>query len=220
MFKHEQRHLAASEIGRVVRDFSEVDGSYAKMTITEDAPFLRTEVTLSPPANVITARIPSGYRAVAIPVDAESGVEGWARSGVKVDVVWITKINTRQVVSVIVENAQVLSAERSLDNNPDNNGADKNVPSHITLLVTAKEAQRIQLAKASGTLSLNLRGDDDQIATDNGMTTVERLLKARSGLSDDDSRARVTFQGKNFDLKSGSLVPADKSAEKKNDDND
>ena len=71
---------------------------------------------------------------------------------------WISKIRSQQGLVPLVYNAKVLSAERQLEVSPQSGIP---VPSTATLLVSTSDANKIQLAATSGSLSLSLRGDAD-----------------------------------------------------------
>jgi len=157
MFRRESR----PQVGvspRVVRDFEEIQGLYARSLIVPGQPLHRDYITTVKPTNAITANIPEGHRAVTISVDAKSAVEGWVRPGARVDVVWASSIRGRPGVTVIVQNALVLSAERNPDPKVQPGSP---VPSTVTLLVTAEDAAKINLAQTTGSLTLQLRGDND-----------------------------------------------------------
>ena len=173
MFKREARpKLGLSPA--VVKDFEEIKGYYSRSVISQDVPLHRDLITQVRPINQITAKIPEGFRAVTIRVDATSSVEGWARAGANVDVSWSTSAGGKPTVNTIVQNAKIISAERETQNGQNTAGA---VPSTITLVVTANDAQKITLAQATGTLSLTLRGDNDPgNSTSTTKVTMEDLL--------------------------------------------
>lgn len=191
MFKKEAR----PKIGlppRVIHDFEEIKNHYARSLIASDTVLVADYITELKPSSVITARIPDGYRAVTIRVDAQSAVEGWARPGAKVDVVWATTIRGKSTVSTIVENAEVLSAEQSTDaQGSAGAGKPMAIPSTVTLMITAQDAQKIQLAKTTGTLSLTLRGDSDVKTSGRDVYTVDDLLRTPG-----DSDGAVQCNGK------------------------
>lgn len=208
LFKLETRSILGIE-DKVVRNFDEIRSGFSNASLPPDAPLFKDSITYSPPANVLTARIPEGYRAVAIPVDAESGVEGWARPGAHVDVVWTSKHRGKMLVSTIVENAQVLSAEQSTDVLPRGASSSSSIPSHITLLVQLKDAQKVQLAKASGSLSLNLRGDVDAVSSGSGTITVDSLLRRRDlDAMNTEVQGKVRMNGKDYIMRGEQLVLA------------
>ena len=206
-FRIEPRMVEGSE-DSIVTDLTAVEGVYASATIIAGSPVFKDSITLVPPTNALTARIPKGHRAVAIPVDAESAVEGWARAGAKVDVIWSTTHRGRMLVTTIVESAQVLSAGRSLGKGPDGRQkAEVAVPNHVTLLVPIKDAQRIQLAKTSGKLSLNLRGDEDSADINAGTLTIEKLFRPGELDALGDQQSEVVVRGKRYRLLGRNLVP-------------
>jgi pilus assembly protein CpaB len=115
-------------------------------------------VTNVRPITAISSKIPEGYRAVTIPVDQTTGVEGWAKPGVKVDVSWTSVRDGRSLVTTIVYNAEVLSAGGSPSSNPNE---PPSAATTVTLLVTDADAGKIHLAQTNGKVSLSLRGDND-----------------------------------------------------------
>ena len=168
---------------KVVRDFDEIQGFYARTLIVPEQPLHSDYITKTRPVNEIIQQIPEGFRAVTIRVDQISSVEGWARPGALVDVVWASKVNGQAAVTVIVEGAKILSAERITENQNQGgpNGDVKNpngaVPSTVTLLVTSDDANKIQLATTAGSLSLNLRGESGGgKGISGGTITVDDLL--------------------------------------------
>jgi pilus assembly protein CpaB len=173
MFRREPRPQVGVS-SRVIQDFERIKGHFARSLIIPGQPLHEDYITNVKPASVITPRIPEGFRAVTIRVDARSSVEGWARPGSRVDVHWSSIIRGEQAVTTIVENAEVLSAERQVDSNY---AAGSAVPSTVTLLVSADDSKRIQLASNTGSLSLSLRGDyDTGKGSRSGSLTVRDLL--------------------------------------------
>lgn len=171
-----ERRPKISIPGQVVNEFELIQGKYAKSLIVANQPLYQDYITTQKPVNAITAMIPLGYRAVTISVDVRTGIEGWARPGARVDVVWNTTIRSKPAVSVIVENAKVLSASRTTEDSPAANN-EAPVPSELTLLVPIQDANKIILAQKSGTLSLSLRGDSEPGLSDGGAPiTVDDLL--------------------------------------------
>lgn len=196
---------------KVVRTFSEIEGHYAYSRISPGQLVLLPQVTPVRPINSVTASIPPGYRAVSITVDEKSGVEGWARPGAMVDVVWTSQIRNLPGATVIVQNAKVLSAERITDSRDMAEGGP--APSTVTLLVPSPDANKIQLGSTTGLLSLALRGDGDASANPvTSMTTNDLLNRS------DEPLERVSYgtvslrenngEKKEFDVsRKGELVP-------------
>ena len=193
------------------RDFSQIDGFFAKSDIGFRETIDPNKVSRKKPVNTITANIPEGYRAVTINVDVTSSVEGWARAGAFVDVVWNSVINGKLAATVITQHAKILSAERQIEANPQEGQAP--VPSTVTLLVLADDATKIHLAETTGKLSLQLRGDDAEKGFGARTSlTIDDLLDKNNGKKDNKKYdAIVKIKGKNgkmerWGLKDGSLV--------------
>lgn len=203
MFTIENRQLEGIQ-NAVVSNIGEIEGAYAAAPIQEKAPLMKKSITFVAPPNAVTSKIPEGYRAVTISVNAETGVEGWVRPGARVDIVWISTIRSKQVVSTIVEDAEILSAENSTDA-----AAKGAMPSHVTLLTTVEDAQRIQLAKSSGTLSLNLRGTGDRTQKGNNTITLDGLLAKDGSTRDINNVGWVQVGDKAYDVSSsGAFAPS------------
>lgn len=134
-------------------------GQFARVTIPPNQPITLDVITNARPANEVVSNIPDGSRAIAINVDATTGVEGWARAGAIVDVHWITDAFGEKSASLLVENAKVLSAERKADPEAD---PKKPLPATVTLLVPDEAAHKISLASTGGKIVLLLRGAEDQ----------------------------------------------------------
>ena len=213
MFRKEARpRIGISK--QIVRDFEEIKGFYARSLIAADQPLHSDYITQIRPTNAITAKIPEGYRAVTINVDARTSVEGWVKPGAKVDVSWAYRVSGKEAVAVIVKNAQVLSTERSTDTDQAaRQGAP--VPNTVTLLVSSKDAQKIQLAQTSGTLTLSLRGDGDSGRDEVlGAITIEDLTGTREQPGQSQPPAGGTVRIRNADgkfeeyvLRNGKLEP-------------
>ncbi len=211
MFKKDRR-LALSVDDRAVKDFEAVIGAYSRTLLVAGTPLHSDFITNVRPTTAISANIPVGFRAVAIRVNATSSVEGWARAGSKVDVHWTTQVRGQPSLITIVQNAKVLSAERQVSANSQPGAP---VPSTVTLLVSAQDAQKIALAEStSGQLSLSLRGDTDAGKAEGagGSLTVDDLLGTKqSGPSIPNTKGTVTVGGKKWIVgEDGELLPLNK----------
>lgn len=170
---------------RVIKDYEEIKGRFARALILPGQPLMREQMVDTRPINQITASIPEGYRAVTIHVDARTSVEGWARAGSRVDVFWIGKLRGEQSITTLVQNALILSAERMTAQQAKEGSP---VPTTVTLLVTAEDANKVNLAITSGTITMALRGSADKGHGNLvGSITMNDLLAA-SGLVDNKPR--------------------------------
>jgi pilus assembly protein CpaB len=179
-----------------IRNFSDIEGMYARAVIVPGQPLIEKQITRVKQINEVTANIPEGFRAVTIRVDDRTSVEGWARPGARVDVVWASIIRGKAGITTIVQNAQVLSAQRTTvnvdPNSEEGQAAMAAAPTTVTLLVSAEDASKIQLASTTGSISLSLRGEKDVDSTASRSLTVEDLI-GNSG--DDTSKGQPVYSG-------------------------
>ena len=211
MFKVELRPVDKTG-SRIISDFEMVRDSYARAAIAAEVPLLRDYVSHVRPLNTVTAQIPDGYRAVTIKVDALSAVEGWARPGARVDVVWTTKYEGKSITTTIVENSEVISSEQ--ERLEDASATEKqDIPSVATLLVKTEDAAKITLAKSTGTVTLSLRGDRDEVGLDDNTITLAQLLKSDVDPETRNVDGMVRIGNSSFTFENGKLVPVDSVVE-------
>ena len=121
----------------------------------------------APDANAVAEAIPPGMRAITVKVDAESAVEGWARTGNSIDVILVrpAKDNAIGLESlVIAENIKILSAGASTANVGGGENAAR-APNTVTLLVSQEDALKVKTAANVGRLTFALRGNGDVTPT-------------------------------------------------------
>lgn len=208
LFRIEQKAQVAVD-NNAVTGVATINGKYAKSLIVAGVPLLKNLITEVKPVSAISSSIPPGYRAVTITVDKRASVEGWAKPGSKVDIVWASQIRGQPAITTIVQNAKILSTDQKTSDVNDGK-KDPNVPSTVTVLVTVLDAQKIQLASTTGKLSLSLRGDLDLgSASNTSSITVDDLLGlSRGGPKRKLYKGKVTLGGKQWGLdEDGQLVP-------------
>lgn len=173
----EKPAVAVSE--DAIRSFEEIKGLYPRTVLPSNQPLVRDLFTAVRPPNQVSAKIPVGFRAVTINVNATTAVEGWANPGASVDVHWIANVTGEQTATLLVQNAKVLSAERQVEGQAVGPGVA--VPTTVTLLVSDKDAQKISLASTQGALVLHLRGatDSGQTSSTTGVLTFKDILQTR-----------------------------------------
>ncbi|MCS6962275.1 MAG: Flp pilus assembly protein CpaB [Deltaproteobacteria bacterium] len=206
LFRFEKRAASTVPQGTILKP-EEIQNKFARVPLAMGMMVNSEHLIDVKPTNLITANIPEGYRAVTIRVNETSSVEGWARPGANVDVLWVSSINGKQGLTTIVENAKVLSAERQIDPNAQGSAT---VPSTVTLLVTSQDAAKIQLASTTGTLSLLLRGDNDLSSTGvKSAITVDDLLGRPQIKENKIERGEglVKIGNEEYYLVDGQLVP-------------
>jgi len=130
-------------------------------------PILEQKITGPNGKASLSARIRSGYRAVAVRVDDVSGVAGFVVPGDIVDVIYTREPEaaatnrmaqqgaaSAYISDIILQNVTVLG----VDQNQSEMTAAANVARTVTLEVTNEDGQALSLAMQYGSLSLTLRG--------------------------------------------------------------
>lgn len=153
--------------------------------------------------------IPSGYRAISVPIDSSSSIEGWGQPGTDVDVLWTYDLGGEKKVASIAHRAKVLSAEREVSSVE----AGRPLTNVITLMVPEADANKIQLAKESGKLSLTLRAEAERGAA---LTVSDLSARAIAGRRSHQPQGHVVVDGRRFEVRSdGGLVDVDGSPMKR-----
>ncbi len=134
---------------------SSVEGKYAKSIIHAGFPVIQEDLSDQIPFHLLP--IPNGFRAITIEANASQIVDGHVVPNSRVDVLLrFRDANNREKVKTLIPFAKVLSVNgTSIPKERSNVGQ---TPSTVSLLVSAKDALRVELARSKGTLSLSLLG--------------------------------------------------------------
>ncbi|GGJ41505.1 Flp pilus assembly protein CpaB [Sphingopyxis bauzanensis] len=122
-------------------------------------PILASNISGADGRASISALLPDGMRAVAVGIDAVSGVGGMVSPGDVVDVLVTREMGGQdandkdQMTDIVLEKIRVIA----IDQVADNKATDPKVAKTATLEVDAVGAQKIALAQEVGTVSLALR---------------------------------------------------------------
>ena len=132
--------------------------------------------------------IAEGKRAITVRVNDVVGVAGFALPGNKVDILVNTKDESDKPISkIVLEQILVLAVDQGL-------GRDETkakVVTAVTLEVTPEQAEKLDLARSIGTLSLVLRNQiDKSLGTTDGVRTRD-LLKLGA-----ETRTAPAYRGK------------------------
>jgi len=209
MFRRESRPMMEAS-DRFVSDFNEISGHYSRSIIIPNQPLHADSITPIRPINVLTEQIPEGYRAVTVRVDERTSVEGFIAPGSHVDVEWASSIRGQPAITTIVQNARVISLQGETQRSQNSHTSTAKAPRTTTLLVTAQDAQRIQLASTAGQLSLSLRGDGDNKIGSRKSLTMGDLIGGAKEIKDprDPSQGTMIVDGKKYFVVNGKLIPA------------
>src|SRR5208282_2971417 len=129
-------------------------------------------------AGVLPLLIPSGMRAISVPVDEVSDISGFVLPHSRVDLlVSVTNSqNGNQPFSkIVLQNVEVLAVAQEIENV----NADKpEVVRVVTLLVTPDQAERVVLATHEGPLRMAMRNYEDKKIVDTEGVDMSELLRS------------------------------------------
>lgn len=159
----------------------EFDGSVARRAIQKGEPVVKNVLVKATEGGFMSAVLERGKRAVSIAVDSTSGNAGFIFPGDKVDLILTLSTGSRQspvrASETFVKDVRVLAVDQRLDN-PENKAL---LAKTVTLEVTPKQAEKINVAKDLGKISLSLRSlaKDDLPADgeDTGEIDLHTLLE-------------------------------------------
>jgi pilus assembly protein CpaB len=126
----------------------------------------------------LTALIPAGMRAMTIEVNEFTGVAGMIQPGSKVDIIAVLRDekNGQPAARTILQNIEVRAVGANV--NPvqaAEGGPQRNPSANVTLLLTPKQTQIMQLASQNGRPWLVLRNGRDPKETEADLTTLAEL---------------------------------------------
>ncbi len=136
---------------------ADYNGAVARRSIQKGEAIVKNLLVKSNEGGFMSAVLEGGKRAVSIAVDSTTGNAGFIFPGDHVDLI-LTHSVTRQSVQsraseTFIENVRVLAVDQKIDN-PENKAM---IAKTVTLEVTPKQAEEINLAKDLGKISLSLR---------------------------------------------------------------
>ncbi len=145
--------------------------------------------------------IPRGMRAVSIQTPTvSSGVSGFVMPGNKVDVVLTMQGRTRDDTSgggrtiTLLQNVSVLAVDQNIEA-PSENKMDLKQLRTVTLVVTPRQAQELDLGQNRGVLRLTLRNPNDELIEDVPQVTVNTLTSGERDLLEAAATADIAGDG-------------------------
>lgn len=153
-----------------------LDGRVLRGQLLKDEPVLESKLAPIGTKGGLSAVIADGRRAITVKVNEVVGVAGFALPGNYVDVLVNTQDDAERPVSkIVLERILVLAVaqEASRDDTK------PRVVNAVTLEVTPEQAERIDLARSVGNLSLVLRNQIDQAPTASAGIRKQDLLGGR-----------------------------------------
>ncbi len=154
-------------------DGAKLNGAVARREILKGEPIVENALVKSTEGGFMSAVLAPGKRAVSIAVDATSGNAGFIFPGDKVDLIITHSVrlhdeeeeNKQMLASeTFIENVRVLAVDQSVDN-PEQTAM---LAKTVTLEVSKEQAEKINVAKSLGKISLSLRSlaKDNESAQD------------------------------------------------------
>jgi pilus assembly protein CpaB len=158
--------------------------------LSGNEPVLISKLSGTTSVEGVSSTIDPGYRAVSVQISDVSGVAGLIQPNSRVDVLF-TRPGTmaEATTSVILQNVKVLSTGRMAPPAQAGQAVDTRTPRSpvVTLVLTPEDAQKLELAKNQGRISLSLRNplDGSQSAATGPMTTevLDPNINARMALA-------------------------------------
>ena len=149
-----QKNISETMLTSPTTKAKDYEGSVARRLITKGEPITKGLLVKSHEGGFMSAVLEPGKRAVSIAVDSTSGNAGFIFPGDHVDLILTHKnVQEMRASETFIEDVRVLAVDQSLDN-PENKAI---LAKTVTLEVTPKQAEEINVAKDLGKISLSLR---------------------------------------------------------------
>lgn len=176
-----EKNITESMLTSATVKRADFEGSVARRAIAKGEPVTKALLVKSNEGGFMSAVLEPGKRAVSIAVDSTSGNAGFIFPGDQVDLI-LTHRNEQEMRAseTFIEDVRVLAVDQMLEN-PENKAV---LAKTVTLEVTPKQAEEINVAKDLGKISLSLRSlaskplDASSEETPEGPTTFDDVLSA------------------------------------------
>jgi len=160
-------------------DAKDLDGRVVKTTLTRGEPTLESKLAPIGSRGGLSSVVGEGKRAITVRVNDVIGVAGFALPGNYVDIMVNTQEGAsknsdkeRAISKIVLEHILVLAVAQEA-------GRDETKPkvvNAVTLEVTPEHAEKLDLARSVGTLSLVLRNQVDPAMSKTAGATKDTLL--------------------------------------------
>lgn len=176
-----------------------LDGRVLKAALQRGEPVLEAKLAPQGTQGGLSAVIGEGKRAITVRVNDVIGVAGFALPGNYVDIIVNTqkegeRTNQDQTISkIVLEKILVLAVAQEV-------GRDETKPrvvNAVTLEVSPEEAEKIDLARSVGSLSLVLRNQIDPNPIRTGGITKSELLSIQNNSTKKEGKAHPNSPVKN-----------------------
>jgi pilus assembly protein CpaB len=154
-------------------DASAVMNKYTKASFVENQPIVADWLFSGEKnAGVLPLLIPTGMRALSVPVDEVSDIAGFVLPHARVDVLVSVTNGEKPLSKIVLQDVEVLAIAQDIEQINDK----PQLVHVVTMLVTPDQAERLTLASGQGGLRLALRNYDDQnVVATNGVTVAQLM---------------------------------------------
>ena len=158
-----------------IQNTQQATGRVTRFPLQPGEPILESKLAPVDAKAGLSAVITEGKRAISVRVNEVIGVAGFAQPGNYVDVLVSGKDDAQQSFSrVVITRAKVLATAQDTTADPNK----PKVTNAVTLELTPQEAERLDLARTIGTLSLVLRNDADPTSWSSSGARLPDILGA------------------------------------------
>jgi pilus assembly protein CpaB len=166
----------------------DVAGRIVLYPLPKDEPILDRQLAAAGAGVGLTAKIPSGMRAISVRSDEVVGVAGFLLPGTHVDVLltYHAEKSPDTRTATVLQDVVVLAAGQQIQ--PDPQGKPASVNNVVTLLLTPTDAESLVLATSLGAIHFVLRNGTDKEQTSSPSVGLEQLA-GTGPLSGDGSLA-------------------------------
>ena len=191
-----------------IKDLKLLEGRVLKFRLMRGEPVLESKLAPVGSKAGLSAVLNEGKRAMTVRVNDVIGVAGFALPGTYVDIVVNTEDEnvkaeggrSRTVSKIVLENILVLAIAQ--DTKSDENKP--KVVNAVTLEVSPEQAEKLDLARSVGSLSLVLRSQVDKQPLKTMGATKPSLLNRSAGDGEDQSRQSEEKKAQQVDKKPSS----------------
>jgi pilus assembly protein CpaB len=171
------------DVGVLLKDAKTQDARVLRMTLQQGEPVLESKLAPVGTQGGLSAVISEGKRAITVRVNDVIGVAGFALPGNYVDILVNTEdqdartqSQEKTVSKIVLERILVLAIAQEVSRDE----TKPKVVNAVTLEVTPEQAEKIDLARSVGSLSLVLRNQIDTAPAQTKGITKEQLLRGDS----------------------------------------
>lgn len=187
MIEWPKSHPLAGSFVRV----DDVVGRAVLYPLAAGQPILDRQLATAGSGIGLTARIPSGMRAIALSSNEVIGVAGFLMPGTHVDVLvtYHDESHPDPVTATVLQDAEVLAAGHQVQ--PDPTGKPMTVDV-VTLLLSPEDAEKAVLASSQGSIHFVLRNGGDHIEAKTTPLALPELAPVSGAVHEHRSVARAT----------------------------